>query len=96
MPPPEPDPRPAHPLSCRLACKGIGPGGALGSLIRKVVTDALAAEVGEAVGCHEAEENATGPRLGRELQLGEGQRCRLGAESPPEPGTKPPGTEAEA
>ena len=38
--------RPAHPLSCWLACKGICPKGALGSLIRKVVTDALAAKVG--------------------------------------------------
>lgn len=41
-------PRPAHPRSCRLACKGMAPRGALGILIRKVVTDALAAEVGGA------------------------------------------------
>lgn len=39
--------RPAHPRSCWLACKGMAPRGALGILIRKVVTDALAAEVGE-------------------------------------------------
>ena len=39
--------RPVHPRSCWLACKGMAPRGALGILIRKVVTDALAAEVGE-------------------------------------------------
>lgn len=33
----------AHPLSCQLVCKGICPRGALSSLIRKVVTDTLAA-----------------------------------------------------
>lgn len=37
--------RPAQPLSCWLACKGICPRRALGSLIRKVVTDTLAAKV---------------------------------------------------
>ena len=59
-------PRPAHPRSCRLACKGMAPRGALGILIRKVVTDTLAAEVGEAEGCHGLRKTKChGPCLGR-------------------------------
>lgn len=59
-----------------MACKGICPRRALGSLIRKVVTDTLAAKVrgGGAEGSHKAEENQmcaifgdTGPYLGQGL-----------------------------